>query len=406
MPVKKGAFVLCMILLVQLTVFNVYSDDYDFRNNKAVYADAIETLKTLNICTDETQFGSKLTRRDCLIYLYRTMTVGIGNKTELDDDELIAFASKNRLLTDSEAEVFELDKIIPWRESITLTERVLVSLAGERMYPESFSGNAWYDFAEDILLCSYMGSGIDGMGAAYIPLDCADNDTELYEFFEVLYVALHIPHINRETGKCSSVIGMHLNLPDEPYQVSEKVLDIDLSADYSRHLTRGEVLSLLLKCTDQIAYGSSFNVFNDEFKSAESGNIAECAYRNGLLSGKIGADGMLYAALDDLATWQEAVTFADKLVFENYTHNDYIDLEWSKFGRDEAWLGLAKNLGIANNDDGFFTRSIDIKTEKGCEPVIARDFLCFMYSVVHSPAAYSDYYPGYSWFRIMRNEDK
>ena len=39
---KKGAFVLCMILLVQLTVFNVYSDDYDFRNNKAVYADAIE----------------------------------------------------------------------------------------------------------------------------------------------------------------------------------------------------------------------------------------------------------------------------------------------------------------------------------------------------------------------------
>ena len=156
MPVKKGAFVLCMILLVQLTVFNVYSDDYDFRNNKAVYADAIETLKTLNICTDETQFGSKLTRRDCLIYLYRTMTVGIGNKTELDDDELIAFASKNRLLTDSEAEAFELDKIIPWRESITLTERVLVSLAGERMYPESFSGNAWYDFAEDILLCSYM----------------------------------------------------------------------------------------------------------------------------------------------------------------------------------------------------------------------------------------------------------
>lgn len=384
---------------MQLSVLNVYSDD--FTNNLSLYKNAVDTLEKLDIYNAQNDIKSVLTRRCCLRLLYRTMTIGKEKTIELSDEALLAFAYEKSLLTGDEIKEFELNKTLPWRESITLVERMLVSAVAEKsLYPESFYDNEWYEFSKSILLCSDMGSEIDGAGILYIPLDCGNNDTELYKFLEILYVSLHVPYINRNTGKCCSLIGKYLKLPDEPYKVTENVLNVNFTGNYSNYITRGEVLSLLLKCADEIAYGGSFNMFSDVFKSDNDRNIAEAAYRNGLLAGKVGDDGKIYAALDDFATWQEAITFADKLIFKNYMHNDYIDFEWAKLGESEAWFKLASKLGILNGNSNFFTRSIDLNVKDANKQISSENFLTFMYSVIHSPSGYSDYSPGYSWFML------
>ena len=395
------------VLVICFWIFPVYA--YDYTANESAYDTVILRLQQYGIhnsIKDEYEFGYKANRRDCLKLLYNTvlhMTNYNGLEYKVTDSELIKFALSYNILSKTEVERFDLDELIPWKESITITERMLVSSAGfNSIYPESFVSEEWFEFAEQNLIFGLDKSNHSGV---YIDLSEKDEPTDIYKYFVILNSVIHTPYIN-ETGDYShSLVGNFYGIDNQPSKLVETLLANSGYSVPSGYLTRKEALYCLYSTSDKMIKDNALvseietkSDFVDFPNNLEDAYLVSNAIRENVLFGKISHDGELYLALNETITWKEALVFLERYYLQRCYHSDIEFVRSFFLNETNSWYKQGMKLGIIDND--FFARGIRLNEGEKDEYVKAEKYFNCLYSAVHLPTQYGDYSPMFSGYRL------